>query len=222
MGVGVQPSEVEVVTTDQHFVMTNPLWRALHRCFQVRLRLRIVALPQETTVRFSKPCSGESARVRLGGIYPLTPGMGAVSSAAFDAGQPDQRWAEGGLQRFFDYWPALLSSRLKPRLKRDVLAFFLLQYVQPLVMTGDVVGAVVGRSAPLAWPLTTMTLLFTVTAMLRCPTDNSGPPVPAIRGFTILMTLAYVLHWSLVIPFVAVGMALKPKHRAWDKTCTGA
>lgn len=134
-----------------------------------------------------------------------------------------QRWAEGGLQRFFDYWPALLSPRLKPRFKRDVLAFFLLQYVQPLVMTGDVVGAVASRSfVPLAWPLTTMTLLFTVTAMLRCPAANSGPPVPAIRGFTILMTLAYVLHWSLVIPFVAMGMALKPRNRLWDKTIHGS
>lgn len=133
-----------------------------------------------------------------------------------------QRWAEGGLQRFFDYWPALLSPRLKSRFKRDVLAFFLLQYVQPLVMTGDAVGALVGRSAPLAWPLTTMTLLFTVTAMLRCPAANSGPPVPAIRGFTVLMTLVYVLHWSLVIPFVAMGMVLKPSHRLWDKTVHGS
>ncbi|MCY3654482.1 MAG: glycosyltransferase family 2 protein [Cyanobacteria bacterium MAG IRC1_bin_28] len=133
-----------------------------------------------------------------------------------------QRWAEGGLQRFFDYWPALLSPRLKPRLKRDVLAFFLLQYVQPLVLTGDIVAAVAGWSAPLAWPLTTMTLLFTVTAMLRCPTANSGPPLPAIRGFTILMTLVYVLHWSVVILFVAVGMVLRPKYRVWDKTIHGS
>ena len=132
-----------------------------------------------------------------------------------------QRWVEGGLQRFFDYWPALLSSRLKPRLKRDVLAFFLLQYVQPLVMAGDVMGAVVWRSGPLAWPLTTMTLLFTATALWRCPTTNSGPPVPAIRGFTILMTLVYVLHWSLIIPLVTMRMALKPKHRLWDKTLHG-
>ncbi|MXW41017.1 MAG: glycosyltransferase family 2 protein [Synechococcus sp. SB0668_bin_15] len=133
-----------------------------------------------------------------------------------------QRWAEGGLQRFFDYWPALLGSRLKPRLKRDVLAFFLLQYVQPLVMAGDVVGAVVWRSPPLAWPLTTMTLLFTVTAMARCPRANSGPPVPAIRGFTVLMTLVYVLHWSLIIPLATLRMALKPKHRVWDKTLHGS
>ena len=145
----------------------------------------------------------------------------AVSSVAA-LWRQHQRWAEGGLQRFFDYWPALLSPRLRPRFKRDVLAFFLLQYVQPLVMTGDVVGAVASRSfVPLAWPLTTMTLLFTVTAMLRCPAANSGPPVPAIRGFSILMTLAYVLHWSLVIPFVAMGMVLKPRNRLWDKTIHG-
>ena len=132
-----------------------------------------------------------------------------------------QRWAEGGLQRFLDYWPALLGSRLNPRLKRDVLAFFLLQYVQPLVMAGDAVGAVVWRSPPLAWPLTTMTLLFTVTAMWRCPSANSGPPVPVMRGFTVLTTLVYVLHWSLVIPLATMGMALKPKPRVWDKTLHG-
>ncbi|KKZ11062.1 MAG: hypothetical protein TE42_08745 [Candidatus Synechococcus spongiarum SP3] len=132
-----------------------------------------------------------------------------------------QRWAEGGLQRFFDYWPALLSSRLKSRLKRDVLAFFLLQYVQPLVMVGDVMGAVVGRSLPLAWPLTTMTLLFTATALRHCPTANRGPSVPSIRGFTILMTLVYVLHWSLIIPLATMRMALKPKHHIWDKTIHG-
>ena len=129
-----------------------------------------------------------------------------------------QRWVEGGLQRFFDYWPALVSSRLKPGFRRDVLAFFLLQYAQPLVMAGDVMGAIVWRSGPLAWPLTTMTLLFTATAMWRCPTANSGPPVPAIRSFTIFMTLVYVLHWSLIIPLVTMRMALKPKHRLWDKT----
>ena len=133
-----------------------------------------------------------------------------------------QRWAEGGLQRFFDYWPALLSPRLTSRLKRDVLAFFLLQYVQPLVMAGDVVGAVAWRSPPLAWPLTTMTLLFTATAMARCPRTTSGPAVPAIRGFTVLTTLVYVLHWSLVIPLAAMRMAFKPKHRVWDKTIHGS
>ena len=36
-----------------------------------------------------------------------------------------QRWAEGGLQRFFDYWGQL--TQLGPGVKLDLLSFFLLQ-----------------------------------------------------------------------------------------------
>jgi len=35
-----------------------------------------------------------------------------------------QRWAEGGLQRFFDYWPTLTSSQLSARQRWDLACFF--------------------------------------------------------------------------------------------------
>ncbi len=38
-----------------------------------------------------------------------------------------KRWAEGGLQRFFDYWPLLISKRLSNFKKFDLACFFLLQ-----------------------------------------------------------------------------------------------
>ena len=47
-----------------------------------------MALPHQTTTCFSKPFSGESARVHLGGIYPLTSEIGPASWAAAGAGQP--------------------------------------------------------------------------------------------------------------------------------------
>ena len=53
-----------------------------------------------------------------------------------------QRWAEGGLQRFLDYWPALLSQRLSRRQQLDLLVFFLLQYGLPLATVGDLIGCV--------------------------------------------------------------------------------
>ena len=43
------------------------------------------------------------------------------------------RWAEGGLQRFFDYWPLLISKRISNFKKLDLTCFFLLQYVLPVV-----------------------------------------------------------------------------------------
>ena len=36
-----------------------------------------------------------------------------------------KRWAEGGLQRFFDYWPLLISRRLSNFKKFDLLDFYL-------------------------------------------------------------------------------------------------
>ena len=44
-----------------------------------------------------------------------------------------KRWAEGGLQRFFDYWPLLISKRLSNFKKIDLTCFFLLQYALPVV-----------------------------------------------------------------------------------------
>ena len=49
-----------------------------------------------------------------------------------------KRWAEGGLQRFFDYWPFLTSNRLNISQNLDLTAFFLLQYALPV--TSFVVG----------------------------------------------------------------------------------
>ena len=130
-----------------------------------------------------------------------------------------QRWAEGGLQRFFDYWPALLSSSLGTTRRRDVLVFFLLQYAVPMVSLGDVMAALWFRSLPLSWPLTAMALVFAGSVLWRCQWVRSdGPAVPAARGFTFLAALVYLLHWQVLIPLVTLCMALRPKQLVWQKT----
>ena len=130
-----------------------------------------------------------------------------------------RRWAEGGLQRFFDYWPALISSRLDAHLRRDVLVFFLLQYAVPMVSIGDVAAAVWFGSLPLSWPLTLTALLFAGSVLRHCQwVQSDGPTVPAARGFTLLATLVYLLHWQVLIPLVTLWMALRPKRLAWQKT----
>mgnify|MGYP001452287502 FL=1 len=64
-----------------------------------------------------------------------------------------QRWAEGGLQRFFDYWPGLLSNRLTLGQRRDLACFFLLQYALPVLSFADLVTSVITRTSPAYWPL---------------------------------------------------------------------
>ena len=64
-----------------------------------------------------------------------------------------KRWAEGGLQRFFDYWPLLISKRLSNIKKIDLSCFFLLQYALPVVSFIDFIVSIILFRMPLYWPL---------------------------------------------------------------------
>ena len=44
-----------------------------------------------------------------------------------------QRWAEGGLQRFFDYGDQLFTNKINYLQKFDVTYFFILQYALPII-----------------------------------------------------------------------------------------
>lgn len=130
-----------------------------------------------------------------------------------------QRWAEGGLQRFLDYWPALLSPRLSRRQQLDLLVFFLLQYGLPLATVGDLIGCVLWRQLPLLWPLSVSTLSLSAMALWRAGRRSAeGPPLPQLNLLTLLVANTYLIHWFLVIPWVTTRMAFRPKTLVWAKT----
>jgi len=130
-----------------------------------------------------------------------------------------QRWAEGGLQRFFDYWPQLLSDRLRPSQRLDLACFFLLQYAVPVTSSADLLGALVTRTPPTLWPLSIMGLGLSGLTLLRsCRRGGEGPPLPAMNPLTVVLGILYLLHWFVVIPWVTVRMALLPKRLVWAKT----
>lgn len=130
-----------------------------------------------------------------------------------------QRWAEGGLQRFLDYWPDLLSRRIPPAQKLDLACFFLLQYALPLVAAADLLGALITRSRPTYWPLSLMAFALSgasIVAGIRRPSE--GPPLPVLQPFNLLLGILYLGHWFLVIPWTSLRMALLPKRLVWAKT----
>ena len=130
-----------------------------------------------------------------------------------------QRWAEGGLQRFFDYAPGLLSRRLSAARKLDLGCFFLLQYVLPVMAVADLIGAVVTRTLPALWPLSFVAFGFSgVSILLGCLRSSEGPPLPSMHPFNLLLGIVYLGHWFLVIPYTTVRMALLPKRLVWAKT----
>jgi 1,2-diacylglycerol 3-beta-glucosyltransferase len=130
-----------------------------------------------------------------------------------------QRWAEGGLQRFFDYAPGLLSQRLSGRQKLDLACFFLLQYVLPVLSAADLLAALVTRTPPTVWPFSILALSLSGLAVLRgCRRPSEGPALPAMNLPAVALVIVYLVHWFVVIPWVTLRMTLRPKRLVWAKT----
>ena len=130
-----------------------------------------------------------------------------------------QRWAEGGLQRFFDYWPQLLSDRLSARRRLDLACFFLIQYALPQMVIADLIGAVLTQTLPMIWPFSILALSLSGVATVKgCRRRSEGPPLPAMTPFDLALAMAYLTHWFVVIPWVTLRMALLPKRLIWAKT----
>jgi 1,2-diacylglycerol 3-beta-glucosyltransferase len=130
-----------------------------------------------------------------------------------------QRWAEGGLQRFFDYTPGLLSDRLSLSQRLDLAAFFLLQYVLPVVASADLIASLLTRSAPTLWPFSIVALALSGVAIVAgCRRPAEGPLLPAMHPLSVALGILYLVHWFLVIPWVTLKMALLPKRLVWVKT----
>ena len=131
-----------------------------------------------------------------------------------------QRWAEGGLQRFFDYWWFLLfSNQINLSKRRDLVCFFLLQYALPVVSFVDGILAILTRSLPVYWPFSLIAFTVSGVAYWRgCSRRSEGPILPRPNLINISLAIFYLSHWFLVIPWVAVKMALLPKKLVWAKT----
>ena len=133
-----------------------------------------------------------------------------------------QRWAEGGLQRFFDYWPTLTSSQLTPRQRWDLACFFLLQYGLPVVSFMDLGTSLITRTSPTYWPLSFVAFSISGLAYWRgCRGDHAGPAIPRPGLWNLLVAIAYLGHWFVVIPWVTLKMAVLPKRLVWAKTSHG-
>ncbi len=130
-----------------------------------------------------------------------------------------KRWAEGGLQRFFDYWPLLISKRLSNTKKIDLSCFFLLQYVLPVVSFIDLIVSIILLKMPLYWPLSIVAFGISGFAYWKgCSKDSEGPRVPEPTFMNIVGATIYLAHWFIVIPFIVFKMSFFRKNLIWAKT----
>jgi len=134
-----------------------------------------------------------------------------------------QRWAEGGLQRFFDYGDQLLSEKLNRTQKIDLAAFFVLQYVLPVMAVADLIGTLISGTPPAMWPFSVVALGLSGFSMLQgCRRASEGPALPPPTLFNLVLGIFYLIHWFVVIPWVTLKMAVLPKSLVWAKTAHGA
>ncbi len=129
-----------------------------------------------------------------------------------------QRWAEGGLQRFFDYGKNLIFSKLTLIQKFDLTYFFILQYALPIITLVDLIVCLLFFKSPIYWPVSLTAFTLSATASwFGCHKKHEGPALPK-NLIRIILYLIYLSHWFIVIPLVTLKMSILPKKIIWKKT----
>lgn len=133
------------------------------------------------------------------------------------------RWAEGGYQRYLDYWRLIASNRMGTRKTLDLFTFMLIQYLLPTAAVPDVLMAIARNRPPLLSPLTGLTLTLSVIGMFiglrRTHSHHRFSATPVL--LSLLQTLRgtfYMLHWILVMASTTARMSVRPKRLKWVKT----
>ncbi|HEY9768743.1 MAG TPA: glycosyltransferase family 2 protein [Coleofasciculaceae cyanobacterium] len=135
------------------------------------------------------------------------------------------RWAEGGYQRYLDYWRYIFRTPMGFGKRIDLLCWMLLQYIVPAANVPDGIMALARHRLPLLSPITA--LLFTwgfigiFRGLIRIQTaSGKAIDLPLLLN-TIrqsLLGLVYMVHWQIVMLSVTARMSVRPKRLKWVKT----
>lgn len=131
------------------------------------------------------------------------------------------RWAEGGFQRYLDYWRQLAKNRLGWQKSFDMAGFWIIQYMMPAVVIPDFAMALVRRQLPIFGPITILGVVLSLWGMfntLRRAEQTSvwSAAIQTCRG------TVYMLHWVIVIAMMAMRISVRPKTLKWVKTVHGS
>lgn len=133
------------------------------------------------------------------------------------------RWAEGGFQRYIDYWDSISNNRMGTKKTVDLISFLLIQYLLPPAGIPDFLMAFWLRHPPLLLPMTASLgvalPLWATWVGLRRSYQQAGQQVntSTLLGQTAIGSL-FILHWLVIMPFAIARMAIFPKRLKWVKT----
>tara|TARA_B100000941_G_scaffold289773_1_gene269928 strand:+ start:593 stop:1894 length:1302 start_codon:yes stop_codon:yes gene_type:complete len=130
-----------------------------------------------------------------------------------------QRWAEGGLQRFFDYGDQLFSKKINFLQRFDLIYFFILQYALAIISMLDLILSIVLFESPIYWPISmTAFILSGIAFWYGSSCKSEGPVLQNLNLIMMLVSVLYLSHWFLIIPWVTIKMSIFPKKILWKKT----
>jgi 1,2-diacylglycerol 3-beta-glucosyltransferase len=134
------------------------------------------------------------------------------------------RWAEGGYQRYLDYWRLIFSDRLSISKKLDLFLFYILsQYLLPTASIPDFLMAIARHRFPILVPLTSFMLFVSFCGMfnglIRIRGEEKLTFLGLIRvSWESLRGMIYMLHWLIVMPSTTARISVRPKKLKWVKT----
>lgn len=133
------------------------------------------------------------------------------------------RWAEGGYQRYLDYWDLILKNRMGTRKTWDLLIFMVTMYILPTAAIPDILMAIARHRPPILGPVTGLSLGMSVVGMFaglkHVRSDQQFKPSTYLM--VLLQTLRgslYMLHWLVVMSSTTARMSFRPKRLKWVKT----
>ncbi|XHX80969.1 MAG: glycosyltransferase [Stenomitos frigidus ULC029] len=154
------------------------------------------------------------------------------------------RWAEGGYQRYLDYWHPIVRNKMGTGKTIDLLMFWVIQYLLPTAIVPDLLMSLLRNRPLLVTPLTSLTLVLSIlgtVAGLRQIRSQSRhlqqEPLAQSGRFrakraelgTVLLSwmrllfhtvfgTIYMFHWLPVVAVTTMRLAIRPKRLKWVKT----
>ncbi|HEY9846926.1 MAG TPA: glycosyltransferase family 2 protein [Candidatus Caenarcaniphilales bacterium] len=132
------------------------------------------------------------------------------------------RWAEGGYQRYLDYWRLIVRNRLGTRKTLDLLVFWVIQYILPTAAVPDFLMAIARNRPPLLLATTNLTMALSLLGMLlglrrihRLEGTSVSSWVTLVQG---LRGTLYMFHWLPVMASTTARISVRPKRLKWVKT----
>lgn len=133
------------------------------------------------------------------------------------------RWAEGGYQRYLDYWDLILRNKMGTRKTWDLFMWMLVQYILPTAVVPDLLMAITRHRPPMLSPVTGLTVTMSMAGMFAGLKRIHQDKEFRISTYLLLLlqTLRgtlYMFHWVVVMSSTTARMSVRPKRLKWVKT----